>query len=430
MANEIIEALEDVGKNVHDMRQKYDESLEKLEKGQESRAKELEVQSEKHNKKIDELYKQIKNLTDENEREKTRIEILEALADRPKGTPTEQLEQKHLQTWVKFVRSGMQDGSLKKECADLFDKEMEAKDINVGTAATGGNAVPSVIGRSIEELVLKLSDIINEVKIVNAGSGDYSELVTLHGANGGWSAETGTRSNNTTPQLRKVTTTHGELYAYPKVSNWSLNDVFFNVEDWLTQENAETFAVSLATAIYSGDGSSKPTGMTNSAPTASDDDASPMRAAAVYEYLATGNSPVTTAISADNIIDLMYLVRPKYQTNAKFAMNSTVQGAVRKLKDSNGAYIWEPNFQVGQPATILGKPVFTWEDLGNDQTANSLPVAYGDFRRGYLLSKIGPMTMIVNEYSTPGYTQFYTAQRYGGIPLNNDAVKFIKMAAS
>lgn len=430
MANPIIEEMQKFGESVTQMRKANDERLEKLEKGAEARAKELDIQADKWNLKIDESLKLIKHMQDTMEKDKARIEMLEALADRPKGTPTEQLEQKHAKAWEKWVRGGMKDSTLKRECEDLYHKEMEAKDINVGTALTGGNAVPSIIGRSIEDLMLKLSDVVNEVKIVNAGSGDYSELVTIHGANGGWSAETGTRSNNTTPNLRKVTTTHGELYAYPKVSNWSLNDIFFDVPGWLINENAETFAVTLATAIYSGDGSSKPTGMTNTAPVNTDDTASPQRAAAAYEYVATGASPIATAMTGDNLIDLMYSINPRYRMNAKFAMNSAVQGVVRKLKDSYGQYLWQTNFQAGQPATLLGKPIFTWEDLGNDATANSLPVAFGDFRRGYLLSRIGTMTMITNEVSTPGYTQFYTAQRYGGIPLNNNAVKFLKLVGA
>jgi HK97 family phage major capsid protein len=430
MSNPILDKIDEFGEAVTQMRKANDERLEKLEKGSEARAKELEIQTDKWNTKIDEALKHIKALEQEKEKDKTRIELLEALADRPKGTPTEQLEQKHLQTWVKFVRKGMNDANLRRECEDIYRKELEAKDVTIGTASAGGSAVPTILGREIERLILKFSDIVGEVKTVTAGSGDYSELVTLAGANGGWSSETGTRSNSTTPQLRKVTVTHGELYAYPKVSNWSLNDIFFDVENWLMNDTAETMAVSLSTAIYNGNGSSKPTGMTNSAPTSTNDDGSPMRAAAVFEYLATGNSPVTTATSGDNLIDLMYLLRPGYQTNAKFAMNSTMQGVVRKLKDQYGQYLWQTNFQAGQPATLLGKPILTWEDLGNDATANSLPVAYGDFRRAYLLAKIGGMGMIVNEVGTPGYTQFYTFQRYGGIPLNNDSLKFLKLAAS
>jgi HK97 family phage major capsid protein len=379
--------------------------------------------------KIDALTKSINTLNSQKEIDQTRIEILEALADRPKGTPTEQLEQKHLKAFEKLVRSGMSDVTLKAECDDLNRKVFEAKDINIGTATTGGNAVPAIVAREIERLILQFSDIVENVKRVTAGSSDYSELVTIAGANGGWSAETGSRTNNTTPLLRKATVTHGELYAYPKVSNWSLNDIFFDVNAWLQNDNAETFAVSLATAIFDGDGSDKPTGMTNSAPTAVNDYNSPLRAAAVYEYLpVTTGSPVT--LGGDDLIALQVQVRAGYQTNAKFAMNSVTQGYVRTLKDGNSNYLWQPGLQAGQPNTLLGKEVFTWEDLGGASSANELPVAYGDFRRGYVLAQIGPMNMIVNEVTTPGYTQFYTYSRYGGISLNNDAVKFLKVSAT
>jgi len=431
--NPILEKMDEFGNSVNSvvqMRETYDRALEEQKKGNEVRFEELNRESDKLNKKADEALKMVKTLIDANEKQSAQIEILEALSSRPKGTPSEQIETKHAQTFLKYVRSGMTDSQLKNECQELYKQEMESKDINIGTALTGGNAVPTVIGRQIEDLLLKQSEIVAEVKMVNAGSGDYNELVTIHGANGGWSAETGTRSNNTTPNLRKVTTTHGELYAYPKVSNWSLNDIFFDVANWLVNENAETFAVTLSTAIYSGDGSNKPTGMTNTAPVNTDDTASPQRAAAAFEYIATGSSPVATPITGDDIIDLAYSINSRYRANAKFAMNSATQGVVRKLKDSYGQYLWQTNFQAGQPATLLGKPIITWEDMPNDGTANALPVAYGDFRRAYLLSKIGPMTMITNEVSTPGYTQFYTAQRYGGIPLYNNAVKWLKLAAS
>jgi HK97 family phage major capsid protein len=430
MANEIIEKIDEFGTAVEQMRQKYDESQEKLEKGLDILSKEKEVEAEKWNKEVGTLQEEIKRLNDEKERDKSRLEILEALADRPKGTPTEQLEQKHLQTWVKYVRGGMQDNRLRSEVEDLAGKIMEAKadTVLIGTALQGGNAVPTEISRSIETLVLNQSEIVANVKNVTAGTSDYNELVTIRGANGGFVGEAGSRAQTNAPNLRKVTVTHGELYAYPKVSNWSLNDIFFDVQRWLVEDIAETSAVTLSTSIYSGDGSDNLTGMTNGAPVATDDYASPMRAAAVYEYIPCGNSPVTS-LAGDDLIDLQVAVRSRYQMNAKWAMSSVTQGAVRKLKDSNNQYLWQPNYQVGQPATLLGKPIFTWEDLPTI-AANSLSVAYGDFNRAYVLAKIGPMGMVRDEVTAPGYVNFFSYQRYGGIPLNNDAVKFLKMSAT
>jgi len=430
MANEILEKIDEFGNAVAQMREANDARLEQLEKGSEARAKELDIQADRWNKKIDESLKRIKDLQEEKERDKTRIEILEALADRPKGTPTEQMEQKHLQTWVKYMRGGMTDQSMRKELDGLQHKIMESKadTVLIGTALQGGNAVPTEISRSIETLVLNQSEIVANVKNVNTGTSDYNELVTIRGANGGFVGEAGSRSQTNAPNLRKVTVTDGELYAYPKISNWSLNDIFFDVVNWVTEDVAETMSVTLSTSIYSGNGSDNLTGMTNSAPTSSDDYASPMRAAAVYEYVPCGNSPVTT-LTGDDLIDLQVTVRSRYQGNAKWAMSSVTQGAVRKLKDSYGQYLWQTNYQAGQPPTLLGKPIFTWEDLPTI-AANSLSVAYGDFRRAYTLARIGTMGMVRDEVTAPGYVNFFVYQRFGGIPCNNDAVKFLKFAAS
>jgi HK97 family phage major capsid protein len=431
MANPILDKIDEFGAAVEAMRKANDESLAELKKGNDSRAKELEIQADRANKKIDELTKVISSMTRDYEEQKTRLELVEALADRPKGTPAEQLEQKHLQTWVKFVRAGMNNHQLEAEVKDLSKKVMESKanEVLSGTALQGGNGVPRVISSAIEKLELAQSDILGEVSVVQAGSPDYNELVTIHGANGGWSTETGTRSQSVAPNLRKVTITHGELYAFPRASNWSLEDIMFDVVGWLSQDVADTFAISVSTAIHSGNASGKPTGMTNSAPTNADDYASPMRAAAVYEYIATGSSPITTAPTVDDLIDLQVALRRPYQPNAKWTMNSTTMGQLRKLKDGNNNYLWQPSVQQGVPDLLLGKPVFIWEDMAN-YGSSALPIAYGDFKRAYVYARIGGMTMIRDNVTVPGFTNFLVAQRAGGIPRNNNAVKWLKQIAS
>lgn len=433
MANEILQKIDEFGEAVVQMRKANDESLAEMKKGNEARAKELEIQSDRWNKKIDELVKLTGALNRENEAQKTRIELLEALAERPKGTQTEQVQQKHAQTFVKFLRSGFKDQSLEAECKALhkqaIEAETKANEVLSGTALQGGNAVPKILSSAIETLVLKQSDILPEVNRVMAGSPDYNELVTIAGANGGWVAETGTRSQSRAPNLRKVTITHGELYAFPRASNWSLEDLFFDVVGWLTQDVADTMAVSISTAIHSGSGSSQPTGMVNTTPTNVDDYASPMRAAAVYEYIATGSSPITTEPSIDDLIDLQVAVRRPYQPNAKWAMNSITVGKLRQKKTTDGFYLWQPSVQAGVPDTLLGKPVIIWEDMAN-YAGSALPIAYGDFRRAYTYATIGGMSMIRDNVTVPGFTNFLTAQRAGGIPRNNDAVKFLKQIAS
>ena len=431
MANPIVEEVQKMGESVEQMRKANDERIEKLEKGLESRSKELDIVTDKYNRDITTHKNKIDDLLKEREADRVRLELLEAAFEKPKGTPTEQLEQKELQIWTKYLRGKMEDKGLRDQVTAIQKQVIEAKADTtlIGSALLGGNAVPTVIGTAIERLMLAASDILPEVKMVTAGTSDYNELVTIPGANGGWVAEAGSRAQTNNPNIRKVTITHGELFAYPKISNWSLNDIMFNVVDWVQSDIADTMGISLSTAILSGSGSSQPTGITHSAPTSGTDGASPMRAAAVFQYVPGAQSPVTTLIG-DNLIDVQTKLRRPYRGNAKWAMNTTTEGAVRKLKDSYGQYLWQTNYQAGNPATLLGRPIIIWEDLGDTTSANALPVAYGDFSRAYLLAKIGMMEMIQDKVTAPGYTQFFTYQRWGGIPLNNDAVKFLKMSAT
>ena len=212
-----------------------------------------------------------------------------------------------------------------------------------------------------------------------------------------------------------------------QVSNWALDDVFFDVGAWLAEEVASEFALQEGIAVIGGDGSNKPTGMTNTPLTATADFASPSRAAAVYEFVAclSTSSPAVAEVLMDPIIDLVYRVASQYRANGTFAMNSATAAAVRKLKDTNGQYLWQPAMLAGQPDRLVGYPVAIWEDM-DDVATNALPIAFGDFRRGYVLVDRGPMRITVDEVTTPGHTNFYVRRRVGGIVANNDAVKFLK----
>ena len=237
---------------------------------------------------------------------------------------------------------------------------------------------------------------------------------------------TGTRSATATPTLREITPTHGELYAYPQVSEWSLDDVFFNVESWLSESVGESFAVAEATSVLSGNGTNQPTGMLNSAPTAVSDETA-TRAAAVYEFIA--NVDAGLALLPDILIDTQYKLNSAYQMGAVWAMNSTTAGAVRKLKDQNDQYLWQPSMIVGQPDTLLGKPVTIWEQMATIAN-NAHPIAYGNFRRGYVIADRVGMRITRDEITTPGYVKFYIRRRTGGKIRNSQAIKLLKIAAA
>jgi HK97 family phage major capsid protein len=273
-----------------------------------------------------------------------------------------------------------------------------------------------------------LSPVRDLVKIVKSSTSDYKELVNIRGATSGWVGESGARTATATPSLREVTPTHGELYAYPQASEWSLDDIFFDVESWLAENVAYEFSVLEGDAVIRGNGVAKPTGMLNTAPTNQDDAFPPVRNAAAYQFVP--NVDAGLALKPDAIIDLLYKVNATYRTNAVWVMSSATAAAVRKLKDGQNNYLWAPQFVAGQPETLLGYPVVIWEQM-DAVSANTHPIAFGNFARGYLLvDRVGLRITVDANITTPGRIKYFIRRREGGHVLNGDAVKFLKCAAS
>ena len=110
-------------------------------------------------------------------------------------------------------------------------------------------------------------------------------------------------------------------------------------------------------------------------------------------------------------------------------MNRSVVGALRKFKDGEGNYLWQPNNEAGEPARLMGYPVTEAEDMP-DIASDSHSVAFGDFRRGYLIVDRVGVRVLRDPYSAKPYVLFYTTKRVGGGVQDYDAFKFLKFASS
>lgn len=427
---EIKTAIEQQATAFEEFKKVNDQRIEALEKGDDSEVKELNqklVKIEQDLTKFGTLKTQIER---EHEFQKERIELLEARASNPKKTAGDVLKDEYSETFKNWIRAKGMDASLEGRMQDMGRKaKAEHKDITIGSTSGGGFAVPEEISRQIEALEMKFSPVRRLVKVVQTGSSDYKELVSLRGSSSGWVGESGTRSATDTSLLREVTPTHGELYAYPQVSEWALDDIFFNVEQWLTDEVAAEFAYQEGLAVISGNGISKPTGLLNTTPVLTADFASPLRAAAAYQYIASDTdadgSPASPGIRGDALIDCVYALNSAYRSGAMWIMNSAVTGAVRKLKDTTGQYLWAPGLQAGQPNSLLGYGVETWEQMP-DIAANNFPIGFGNWRRAYVLVDRVGLRITRDNVTNPGFVRFYVRRREGGIVLNNDAAKFIR----
>ena len=426
--SELVQAMEVLQKTLADERKTNDERYEALDKGNEARAKELDVQLETMADEIKAAQKKVK----EEERKQAimaeRLEILEAVNDRPGKSVEDKAADEHKKRFFDAMRSKFMDGEKNTMMSKSWQHLREVKTVQTGTDILGGHGVPEEILRAIEALMLQSSDVLQVLNLKTVGTSDYKELVSINSTTSAWAAELGTRSQQTDPNLRQVAPTMGELYTYLFASNEALEDIFFNVEDWFVTTAAESAAKALDAAIWAGDGSSKPTGMINAAPVSTADTASPLRAAAAYQYLPT-DSASPQALGADDVIDLAYSLNRSYRSNTQFGCNQNTQAALRKLKSSSGDYYWQPSFQSGQPDRMLGYPVFTFHDMADPTTADGIYLGFGDWNRAYtLITRRGMAITKDDNITTPGTVKFYIRQRFGGIPANNDALKFLKLS--
>lgn len=422
---EINELIVKQNEAFHEFKKVNEQKLAETKAGNESRVKELDAKLARIEETITKTSELKTNLQKELDFQRERLEELEARAKAPGKTVEEKAKDEYKDTFFRWIRSGGQDLILGQKMQDIQASLRQMKAVTIASDSGGGYAVPEEINRAITVMQQKLSPVRGLVKVVQVGTSDYKELLDLNGASCGWVAESGTRNATTTPLLRQVTPTQGELYAYPQISEWSADDMFFNVEDWIVNSVAKSFAKAEGIAVISGNGSSQPTGLLNTTPVTTADDASPLRAAAAYQYFASDLTPGSQGVTADSLFDAVYGLNSAYRAGASWILNSATLGKLRQIKDSNGQYLWQPGLQMGQPDRILGYPLSTWEDMP-DIGSNNFPIGFGNWSEAYVLvDRVG--TRITRDNVTAiGHIKFYVRRREGGMPLNNDAAKFIR----
>lgn len=324
----------------------------------------------------------------------------------------------------------------KAEKAAISDEERAAKEefetraVATTTDGAGGYAVPEVIASQIQRELLEISALRNLVTTITVGSKDYKELVDKNGASYGWAGETDARSETNTPTLDQVAPTFGMLYAYPKATEESLTDMFFDVEAWLQTAIVEGFSAGEENAIVNGNGTNKPTGFLTGTPVATADGA---RAFGVLQFVATGVAADWKAFSAgvtgplDTFNSTIYQLKKGYRANARWLMNKATAGEIMLFKNADGNYVWQQSVLEGQPDRLLGYPVSESEEMP-DKAANAFPVAFGDFKAGYLLCDLVGLRITRDEITTPGYVKWYARRRLGGKIRKSEAIKLIKVA--
>lgn len=298
----------------------------------------------------------------------------------------------------------------------------ERKALSVGTDPDGGYVVnPDLSGRIVMK-VFESSPMRAYASVQVISSDALEGLFDLNEASSGWVGETDSRAETNTPQLGKWRIPAHELYAKPKATQKLLDDASINMEAWLASKVAEKFARDEANAFVVGNGVNKPRGfLTYSSGTT---------LPGTIEQFPTGASGALASApdGGDALINALYGLKQQYRANATWFMNRATTKLVRKAKDSDGAYLWSPGIQAGQPATLLGYPVAAFEDMP-DPAASSLSIAVGDMREAYqIVDRLGIRTLR-DPYSAKPYVEFYTTKRVGGDVVNFEAIKLIRLGA-
>ncbi|WP_332681452.1 phage major capsid protein [Bosea sp. (in: a-proteobacteria)] len=320
----------------------------------------------------------------------------------------------HKAAFASYIRHG-EAGGL---------KQLEGKALSAGSGPDGGYLAPSTVESEILRRLSAVSPIRSLATVRTISSGTYKKAFSTTGPASGWVAESANRPQTGTPALAELSFPAMELYAMPAATQTLLDDAIVDIDQWIAEEVESAFAEQEGAAFVSGDGVDKPKGFL----------AYPAVAEASWSWgnigtLKTGVAGAFAASSpADILVDLVYSLKAGYRQNAAFVMNRRTQATVRKFKDGNGQYLWQPPASAGASATLLGFPLVEAEDMPNVAT-DSVSVAFGDFRRGYLVVDRAGVRILRDPYSAKPHVLFYTTKRVGGGVQDFAAIKGLKFSA-
>src|SRR5680860_127768 len=398
---ELKDKIEQLGSVFEDFKKANEERLEQIE----SKGKADPLLEEKVTK-LEKKLADVQSKKDEYDAEIARLDEVEKKLNRPNyvddnGDEISSEQKEHKDAFLDFMKAGTEEGL----------RDLERKAMSIGSDPDGGYAVPEELDRNIYALQREATPMRAISTVQRVSNENYKKLVNLHGAASGWVGETAARTETGSPTLAELTPSFGEIYANPAATQRSLDDVFFDAEEWLAQEVAMEFSEKENLAFTSGNGTNKPKGILDYL---SNTTADGTRAFGTLQQVNTGVSGDFAAADPHNIfIDAVYALKAAHRGNSRWVINKSALASVRKMQDGNGNLIWQPGLSEGQPQTLMGYPVTENEDMPNI-AANSSSIAFGDFKRGYQIVDIVGTRVLRDPYTNKPYVHFYTTKRVGG----------------
>lgn len=340
-----------------------------------------------------------------------RKEALEAEMNKPVGTPItekpmktsddEEKTGRASKVYNKSFWNAMRQKNIRPEIADALQE---------GTDSEGGYLVPDEFERTLIEALEEENIFRSLAHVIQTASGDRKIPVVASKGTASWVDEEGTITESD-DVFSQVSIGAYKLGTLIKVSNELLNDSVFNLEQYISKEFARRIGNKEEDAFFNGDGSGKLVGIFNG----------------------TGGAQVgvttasASAITADEVIDLFYSLGAPYRKNAVWVVNDATVKAIRKLKDGNGNYLWQPALTSGTPDTLLGRPVKTSAYVPAISSGAKV-IAFGDFGYYWIADRQGRVFKKLSElYAATDQTGFVATQRVDGKLILPEAIKFLQM---
>ena len=311
----------------------------------------------------------------------------------------------HKEAFFAWMRQG--------EARNLLDLQAT---VELGSDKKGGYAVPQTLDTEIENFERDNTPMRQLCRVITVGNEGYEKLVNQGGASSGWVGEKEARPSTTTPDLAVLSPFFGEIYANPAITQKALEDPVIDLGSWLAQEVGIEFAEQENDAFTRGTGVKKPKGILSYTLSTSDDGS---RTFGEIQKVHSGSSG---AFVADKLIDLVYKLKRGYRMNARWMLSAPAVGAIRKLKDGQNNYLFQPSFVAGQPQMLLGYPIEENDDVPAP-AADANAALFGDFRRAYIIVDVRGVRVLRDELTNKPFVNFYSTKRVGGFLVQDRAVK-------
>lgn len=300
-------------------------------------------------------------------------------------------------------------------------------ELSVGSDPDGGYTAPVEWDRRITDALAEVTPMRRYAGVQRVTGQGFKHLYNLHGTGSGWVGETDARPETDTPKFGEYEFAFGELYANPGVTQRILEDSEIDIAAWLAQEVNLKFSQEEGVAFLSGDGVNKPKGvlMYDAAAEA----ALPVNRRHPLGAIEETNSGDANGLTPDGLVNLIYeSPTDRVTAGSRFYMNRKTHSAVRLMKDGQGNFLWQPPFQLGQPATLLGYGLAEMNGMP-DVAADAIPVMFGDMSEGYrIFDRVG-VQVLRDPYTAKPFVLFYTRKRVGGGLWNPEYLRYHRIAA-